>query len=302
MRAWLFLLCAGVAGAQEGTVFRAGVSLVHVDAEVTQEGRILSGLTKNDFRVLDEKKEQTIVHFSAEEQPLDVIPLFDASGSMRPMVSKVADAARTALKELREGDRVGVMAFSFRSRVLLALTEDLAEVERTIRQDVMSQGFKGGTWIQNAMDHAAREFIQQKRTERRRAVLVITDNQGQRTRSSSSVVRDFWEADALLSGLIVGRQVPAALLVLAPQMAPIRVGIGPVAEQTGGDAIHADDPGAGFQEMMHRIRSRYSLYYSLPEAKAGSRRSIRVELAGDAAKLVPKARVRARTGYVVPAR
>jgi hypothetical protein len=146
--------------------------------------------------------------------------------------------------------------------------------------------------------------MDQPRNQRRRAVLIVTDDMGQRSRSTSSVVRDFWEADAVLSGLIVGRVIPklvrATIPIFAPHMALLRVGIEAVAEKTGGDAVRASDPGGGFQEMVHRIRSRYSLYYSLPDAKPGTPRSIRVELTGEAAKQNPKARVRARTGYTVP--
>ena len=53
---------------------------------------------------------------------------------------------------------------------------------------------------------------------------------------------------------------------------------------------------------MHRIRSRYSIYYGMPEAKPGTRRVLHVELTAGAANRYPKAKVRARTGYVTPAR
>ena len=56
-----------------------------------------------------------------------------------------------------------------------------------------------------------------------------------------------------------------------------------------------------FQEMMHRIRTRYSLYYPMPVDKPGRARTIRVELTGEAAKTNPKAVIRARRGYVMPA-
>jgi hypothetical protein len=51
---------------------------------------------------------------------------------------------------------------------------------------------------------------------------------------------------------------------------------------------------------MRRIRSRYSIYYATPPAKAGTRRTIRVDLSTAAAKSNPKAKVRSRTGYVAP--
>src|SRR5690348_14506474 len=132
------LFLATVTFAQTAPVFRAGVSLVHVDAEVTSaDGRILTGLSKEDFRVFDEGKEQPLVHFSAEEQPLDLILLFDISGSMRAVVAAVAAAAHEGFRELRPGDRVSVMVFNTRTRVMLPFTEDLDAVERTIRTGVL---------------------------------------------------------------------------------------------------------------------------------------------------------------------
>ena len=90
--------------------------------------------------------------------------------------------------------------------------------------------------------------------------------------------------------------------IMSPQMLAFQVGVGGIAEKTGGDVIPAGDPGNAFQEAMRRIRSRYSLYYALPESTPGEARTVRVELTPEALKGLPKARVRARTGYVVPAR
>jgi VWFA-related protein len=300
----LVWVAAALASAQEDRpIFRAGVSLVHVDAEaVGPDGRILEGLEKGDFRILDNGKEQPIVNFSAGEEPLDLILLFDISGSMSFVVEKVAAAAHEAFQELRAGDRVSVMVFNTRSRVVSPFTEDLAEVERTIREEVLGQKFGGGTMIQAAVDDAAMRFLHEKRTTRRRAVLIVTDNVGVRTRREETVVRDFWEADALLSGLIVRNTVQTAMLIASPTMLAIQAGMKGIAAKTGGDAIHAGDPGSAFRDAMHRIRSRYSLYYEPPDSKPGATRSIRVELAPDAAQRFPKTRVRARTGYVVPAK
>jgi len=305
MRVLLAAVLAAFLCAQETPVFRSDVSQVHVDAEVlSAEGRTIEGLTKDDFRVFDQNKEQPIVHFSAEEESLDLILLFDISGSMRAVVEGVAAAAHQGLRELRQGDRVSIMVFNTRARVVAPFTEDLAEVEQSIQRDVLGLQFGGGTLIQAAVDDAALRFQHEHRTERRRAVLIITDNIGMRTRREETVVRDFWEADALLSGLIVANPAYQALhtvgIVLGPQNLLMQAGMKGIAEKTGGDTIRSGDSGAAFQEAMHRIRSRYSLYYEQPESKPGTRRTIHVELAGEAAKRNPKARVRARTGYLAP--
>ena len=310
MRFVSLLICAAALAAaapgsnQEAPIFRTGVALVHVDAEVTQDGRTLTGFTKDDFRVFDERKEQPVLHFSADQEPLDLILLFDVSGSMGAVVANIAAATRQGLRELRPGDRVCVMVFNSRSREVAPFTEDLDAVERTIHDQVLGSRFGGGTLIQSAVDAAALKFMDQPRNQRRRAVLIITDNMGMRTRREQSVVRDFWEADALLSGLIVGNPVFRTLhtvgIVLGPQNLLMQAGMKGIAAKTGGDAISSDDAGPAFQDAMHRIRSRYSLYYAQPQAKPGATRSIRVELANSAAQRFPKAKVRSRTGYIVP--
>jgi len=300
---WGFFLAAICACAQEGVVFQADVSLVQVDAQVaTADGRIIGGLTKDDFRVLDQGKEQNILHFSNGEENLDLILLFDISDSMRPVVQAVSQAARDGLQELRRGDRVAVMVFNTRTQVLAPFTEDLGAVERTV-MDLGMMNFTGGTYIQTAAEDAAKFFLREKPGRRRRAVLMVTDNVGLRTRQEITVVRNFWEADALLSGLIVRDGKMAAVrtvtTILGPQRLLIEAGMKGIAEKTGGDTMNADDPAAGFREAMHRIRSRYSLYYATPPAKAGETRTIRVQLKDETAKHYPKARVRARSGYVV---
>jgi VWFA-related protein len=107
-------LCV-IACGQSPPTFTARVSLVHVDVGVTgSDGRILTGLSQDDFRVLDEGQAQVITGFLAEEQPLDLILLFDISRSMRIQVANIARAAREAFRELRQGDRVAVMTFASR--------------------------------------------------------------------------------------------------------------------------------------------------------------------------------------------
>ncbi len=306
MRPWsvALLLCAE-ALAQNAPTFRTAISLVHVDAEVTAaDGRILDGLKKDDFQVFDEGKPQNIVQFSEGEEPLDLILLFDVSGSMRVKVAEVAAAARQGVRELRPGDRVCVMVFNTRSRVLSPFTEDLDAVERTIQNDLLSLDFGGGTLIQGAVDDAALKLMHQPRTQRRRAVLIVTDNLGQRSRRESTVVRDFWEADAILSALVVRSPAMQTLhtvgIIMSPQLLALSVGVRGITEKTGGDFVHSGEPGDAFQDAMHRIRTRYTLYYNLPQAKPGQRRSVRVELSRDAAHRYLKSHVRARTGYIVP--
>jgi VWFA-related protein len=289
--------------AQETPAFRSDVSLVHVEAEVTDGIRTLNGFHKEDFVVKDNGAPQSILYFSQDEEPLDLILLFDVSGSMKTSVERVAESAHTALAELRSGDRVAVMVFSGRSRLAAPFNERLDQVENTVNDLVMSK-FGGSTHLLAAVDDAAEYFLSQPGEHRRRAVLVLTDDYGQRSRRASTVVHRLWEADASLSGLIIRSGADVAIntttKVMSPALLLLSEGMGGVAEQTGGDTLKADQPGDAFREMMQRIRRRYSLYYAMPPAKPGQARQVKVGLTVEARGRAPNARVRARKGYVTP--
>lgn len=299
------VLCVAVIGfPQEPPAFRSDVGLVHVDAEVTDGKRTLTGFHKEDFVVRDNGQPQKVLYFSHDEEPLDVILLFDISGSMRPKIEKVAASARTALGELRAGDRVAIMTFHRGSRVVAPFNDDLGAVESDINEKVVRGKFGGGTQLLAGVDDAAKYFMEQPRTQRRRAVVILTDNYGQRSRRSSTVIHHLWEAGALLSGLIIRRPGEAAItsvmMMTNPLMGALREGMDDVAEQTGGDTLKADDPGESFREVMRRIRLRYHLYYSMPQGKTGELRQVRVELSPEALTRYPHGRVRARKGYLMP--
>lgn len=273
--------------AQDDPSFRSDVSLVHVDTEVlSKDGRIIHGLTLKDFRIFDEGREQKLVSMSAEEQPLDLILLFDVSASMRPNIEKVAAAARNAGAQLRKGDRVAIMCFNSTITVSTPFVEDMDAVATGI-EGVLNLRFGGGTAIRASVNAAAKRFIGEEKTGRRRAILVITDDIG-RPANEMTVVRNLWEADAVVSALVVSSK----------RSKPPRNGtVDPIAEKSGGDTVKALDPGTAFVEMIQRIRSRYSLYYATPEGQPGTLHSIRVELASSAQAKNPGARISARRSY-----
>jgi VWFA-related protein len=288
---------------QEVPTFRSDVSLVRLDAEVTDGIRTLHGFRKEDFVVKDNGQPRQVLYFSQDEVPLDVILLFDISGSMRPNVERVAASANSALAELRSGDRVAIMTFHRVSRIVAPFTENLNDVERAINERVVGGRFGGGTRLLAGVDDAAKYFLEQPRNERRRAVVILTDDYGQRSRKSSTVIHHLWEADASLSGLIIRHAGEQALntvtMAMNPLLLALREGMEGVADKTGGDTLKGRNAGEDFREMMRRIRQRYSLYYAMPQGKTGEQRMVRVELSGEALSRYPNARVRAPKGYVM---
>ena len=290
---WFLLLAF-----QEQPTFRSEVALVHVDAEVRAQDRLIDGLTGADFRITDGGKPVEILYFGHAEEPLDVILLFDTSSSMYPVVSRVAETALAALGELRQGDRVAVMAFDKDTDLIVDFTSDFTAVERAIREKVLRRNFIPNSQIQKGLNDAALHFLKQPSSNRRRAVLVVTDNLG--SGRESQALRNLWEADAVAAGLVVRNATMSVTFRIVRPLSIVMGGMSSIAERTGGDMLNPDDAGAGFREMMQRLRLRYSLHYAMPPAKPGEERKIRVELSKEAAQRYPGAKVRARSGYVAP--
>jgi VWFA-related protein len=111
-----------LAAADDNPVFHSGVALVRVDTSVVdRDNRAITGLRVEDFVLRESGRTQQILNFVSETMPIDVLLLLDVSGSMRPHVQRVADAAHQAMRVLRDDDRVGIMVFDTYTRVRLPL-------------------------------------------------------------------------------------------------------------------------------------------------------------------------------------
>ena len=281
----------------QDTVFRTGVSLVRVDAQVTDGGKSVDGLQAGDFQVKDNGELQPVLYCSQEDQAMDLLFLFDTSGSMAPVVRRLAASSHTALKELQPGDRVAVANFNTDAWLIGGFSSDLAEIEQTVGL-VVDVRFGGGTHILSAVDDAATYFTRSADTHRRHGILIFTDDDGQPSMSERRVVNHLWESDIVLCGLIVptpGSEMHE--LNPSPRGSEDMLG---VAVKTGGETVNADDPGHAFREMLHRMRMRYSIYYQMPAAKPGAARRVDVSLSAAAKARYATAQVLARKGYVVP--
>ena len=281
------LIFATIACPQDDPVFRTGVSLVRVDAQVTDSaGAVVEGLTKDDFRVLDEGAPQTLVNFSFALEPLDLILLFDTAGSMHSKLLEVVRATQLGFNELRKGDRVSVRVFGSDSYELLPFSENLETVNQAILIRAITIRPSGSSKLEPAADQAALRFREEKKSHRKRAVLIITDKTDSRSSGQMSIVRDLWASDAVLSELVMGG---------ASGQKPNEI-----VDKTGGTTIVAGNPGEAFRESVHYLRSGYTMYYPLPDAAAGTARRLDVQLTPEALKRYPNVRVRARSVYNAP--
>lgn len=74
--------CVGSRTKGPETTISVETALVNLDVLVTdQDGRVLSGLGRENFRLLDNGKPQAITHFEPTSAPITVAMLMEYSGS-----------------------------------------------------------------------------------------------------------------------------------------------------------------------------------------------------------------------------
>ena len=198
----LAILTVATALAAQDVLVRTGVSLVRVDAQVNGAAGGANGLGKEDFEIRDNGAVQRVLYASQEDQALDLLLLFDNSGSMLPAMRRLAASAHTALSELRKGDRVAVANFNAESWLIGEFSDDLDAVEKTVAR-VVDLRFGGGTHILAAIDSAGEYFHKHADPQRRHAILILTDDDGQYSANEKSVVKHMWADDILVCGLII---------------------------------------------------------------------------------------------------
>lgn len=99
--------------------------LVNVDVSVTDaKGNFLSGLRKEQFRVLDDGAEQTITHFAPVESPAAILLLVETSPAVYLIHRQHLAAAYLLLEGLAPEDSVALASYDQAMHPLLGFTPD----------------------------------------------------------------------------------------------------------------------------------------------------------------------------------
>jgi hypothetical protein len=222
---------------------------------------------------------------------------------MLPTIQAFADAAHDGLQELHSGDRVAIIVFDAKDRVVLPFTRDLGAVERTLKNDMLNLSSSGQTTALAAASKAAGFLLGQSNDDRRRSVLhVFSMGVGIFEGSEEKRTERYWEADTVYNAMVVHAlfgQGIGGLSSLSPALTILKNTLTATVEDTGGELFSARDA-RFFRDALHYIRCRYSLWYERPmRGRFGRQATIAVELAKDTKKRYPKSKVHARSGYLL---
>lgn len=180
--------------ADDGEIIKVETNIVTLPVSVLdRDGRFISGLRQNDFKIFEDGIEQKVDYFQSVEQPFTVILLLDVSPSTQFKIDEIQNAAITFVNQLRAGDRVMVIAFDQDVHVLSPITSNRNQLTNAIRQ----AQFGDGTSLYEAVDYVIDDQLRQ--IDGRKAVVLFTDGVDTTSRRASydSTLRATEEIDAL---------------------------------------------------------------------------------------------------------
>lgn len=317
------------AATEEEGVVTVETNLITTPVSVLdRNGRFIPKLQKKDFKIFEDGVPQTIEMFQSSEMPFTVVLMIDISPSTRLKIDEIHYAAITFVNQLRPADRVAVVAFDQRVRLLCEPTTD----KQVLYSAIYKAQFGSGTSLYDAVDAVAASDVIS--ASGRKAIVIFTDGVDTTSRRATfeSSVAGIEEIDALiypiryntLDPAITCKPLDPALLAQLSQreiavIMRMRSGranggygrgssceeyergknyLTALAETSGGrlfDTETVTNLEVAFSGVAEELRRQYSVgYYSNREGQPGDRKQIKITVARP-----PKAIVRSKKTYIV---
>lgn len=273
-------------GQDQDEIINVESNLIVLNVTVTDaRGGFVHGLTKNDFQVSEDDKPQLISTFSVEDTPFAVAILLDSSGSMEGRMTLARAAAIRFLDSLREADVAAV--YRFHSKIELMQDFSSSRDLTTTAYGVRAEGI---TLLNDAIKLAAQDLA--KRTEKRKAILVLSDGADTGSRASQNQALD----EALAADVTI-YTVEISSTGQQPATRPT-ASLRAFAGKSGGRYISTPSGKAlrqAFQDIAAELSNQYTIGYQMPaNARDGKWRTIGV------ASPRPALTLRTRQGYRAP--
>jgi len=272
------------------TEVRIPVSVTH-----QQSGKVVTGLEVINFELFEDKVKQEILSFTAEDAPVSVGVVFDASGSMGNKLSKSRQAVSQFVRTANPEDEFFLVQFNDRPALTVPFT---AETEEILNRLAFVQS-KGATALLDGVYMAMNEM--KKARNARKAILIISDGGDNSSRYTESEVKNaVREADVQIYA--IGIFEPNGMgNTQEERMGPGL--LGELTEQTGGRHFAIQNLGElpdVAEKIGLELRNEYVLgYRPKNESRDGKYRKVEVKLVK--VEKLPRLKSRARGGYYAPA-
>jgi Ca-activated chloride channel homolog len=269
--------------------------LVVLRASVTdKQGRAITGLKKENFKIFEDGTEQTVEVFSAEESPVSWGLVLDRSGSMMEMMREVYQASLHVIDEGTSRDEMFIAVFNEKPELVGGFSSDKHRLENStlgLRAD-------GNTALYDAVAFALDEFRQGK--FRKKVLVVVTDGEDNASRLPFRKLIERAEEEEVIIYTVGMFESSGMSRYLSINMGGNARGeLEKLAEVTGGRAHFPKDPEdcrRVMNEIALEVSRQYSLgYYPTNETYDDKWRKIRLQAKDDKSQNALVART--RSGY-----
>ena len=268
---------------------------------VDAHGAPVGGLDRDDFRLLEDGKEQKIAFFEKESStPLSIVMAIDGSSSLLRNEKLEKDAAKKFVKSVlrmdaASGDELDLMEFADNVREIVSFSNDQKKIADGLND--LHQG--GATALYDAVYLASQRLGETKQGGGRRRVLVLITDGGDTIHGSTY---DQALEQAQRAGVAIYSLVIIPIYADAGRNTGGEHALIQLSDDTGGKYFYVEDAkdlAPAFQKVSDDLRTQYVLGYYAPEPTVKSRRdgfhALTVEPVGDAA--TAKVQLRYRSGY-----
>ncbi len=164
------VVCAFTVHGQDDDPIKVDSSLVRVNVGVVDtRGRPIINLNQSNFTISEDGERQVISRFETSTAPFSVVMLLDMSGSTKSFRQNIRLSAARFLDALAPDDRVAVVEFYTKIRLL----NDFTNNKMTAAQSIGLANGQGDTDLYKAIEFSLDRLSRE--SSRRKAIVVLTD-------------------------------------------------------------------------------------------------------------------------------
>ena len=283
----------GVSLKSHGKPIVKNVDLVLVNVTVTDDwNRIVTGLEKENFAIMEGNQVQEVAHFSSEDAPISLGVIFDMSGSMTEKIAKAREAVIEFFKTANPQDEFFMITFNDRPELVADFTNSVDDVQGKLVFTVP----RGRTALLDAIYMGLNKMKDAHNPKK--ALLIISDGGDNHSRYTENEIKStVKEADV---------QIYAIGLFTVNPVQPEEINgptlLADVTDVTGGRMFNVSNPNE-LADVATKIgielRNQYVLgYRPTNKTRDGRWRKIKVKLIPP--KGLPHLNIFAKTGYYAP--
>jgi VWFA-related protein len=255
----------------------------------------VTSLEREQFRLWEDKTEQTITHFAKEDAPVSVVFAFDVSGSMGRKLRLSRLAVDQFLKNANPEDEFAVVTFSDQPHLLQPFTTDC----EAIQSRMLLLESKGRTALLDAIVLGMDEMKHAKNA--RKVILIVSDGGDNSSRYGVREVRDrVREGDVQIHS--IGIEDPFWFRGPSAEQLSGAALLSDLASQSGGRLYEITDvnelPGVA-AKIGVSLRNQYILGY-VPAVQKRDGKFHRVQVKVQRPQGVPPLHASFRVGYIAP--